>query len=98
VKAARELMRQPRHSKLLQEDDGSHYEGVVAMAFDLVDTYQALQLAIELQDWHSEHHEYPPDASPIRMVLSGLRYEPMADRRGYKIVGAHATIFERAPE
>jgi len=98
VQAAHDLMRQPRHSKLLQEADGSQYEGVVTMAFDLVDTYRALQLAIELQDWHSEHHEYPPDASSIRMVVSGLRYEPMADRRGYKIVGAHATIFERAPE
>jgi len=68
------------------------------MAFDLVDTYQALHLAIELQDWHSEHHEYPPDAWSIPMVVSGLRYEPTTDRRGYKIVGAHATIFERAPE
>ena len=96
--AAHELVRRPRHSKLLQEDDVSHYDRIVMMAFDLVDAYHAVRLAIELQEWHSEHHEYPPDSSSIQIVLPGLRYQPMANRRGYKIVGPQATILERAPE
>ena len=95
TRAADELARRPRHTDLAQANEPSHYESIATMAFDLGDIYHAVQLAIELQAWHSEHGAYPPESFSIRSAGPGLRYEPTADRRGYKIVGPRATLLER---
>ena len=91
---------------LKRDGRGSHREtldlatllvtGAVHGTFNMIDSYRATQVAIQLQRWHITHGSYPPDASSIGAPagLWGVKYEANADGSGYKLIGYQRTLLE----
>lgn len=65
--------------------------------FDLLAAYQATQASIALQQWWIEHRSYPLDALSLNLSAE-VRYESVANGRGYKLIGPRSTLVDRTPD
>jgi hypothetical protein len=98
AKRVEELTRRsPARSEITTVSDLPQAGRVALSTFDVLNTYRAVEAAIDLQKQWIQHHQFPNDAATFGELLGGdgLEYEVQGSGAGYKLVGPRGTILER---